>query len=38
MSRAQRLQQSGGAITPRARPADMATGDRFLVLLEGTQT
>ena len=38
MSRAQRLQQTGGAITPRALPAEMATGDRFLVLLEGTHT
>jgi len=38
MSRAQRLQQTGGAITPRVLPAEMATGDRFLVLLEGTQT
>ena len=38
MSRAQRLQQTGGAITPRVPAAEMATGDRFLVLLEGTQT
>lgn len=38
MSRAQRIQQSSGAITPRAPAEEMATGDRFLVLLEGSQT
>ena len=38
MTRAQRFHLTDGAITPRAPAAQAATGDRFLVLLEGSQT